>query len=68
MQFPLWYSQNPELGIVIFIRYVDFGTGYIGEQQMIRRAYEYVQSHQSLCSSHTQSMDVTEGSGENLDI
>ena len=68
MQFPLWYSQNPELGIVIFLRYVDFGTGHTGEQQRIRRACAYAQSRQSLRCSHTQSMDAAEDSDKNVDL
>ena len=39
-------------------RIYDFGTFYIVEQQRLRRGCANAQTRQSLCCSHTQSLDV----------
>ena len=42
--------------------------GHIGDQQRLRRAWVSGQSCQSLCCSHTWSMEVDEGSDQKSDI
>ena len=54
----------------IWVNARDFCTYRIDEQRRLWRvcAYAYAQTHQSLRCSHTQSMDVDEGSDQSLDI
>ena len=40
----------------------DCSTYYIGEKQMLWRAYAYAQALQSISPSHKQNKDVKEGS------
>ena len=40
----------------------------INKQRMLRGICANVQTGQSLCCSHTQYMDVDEGSDQNLDL
>ena len=42
----------------------DYGTYHIGDQRRFRRACASAQSRQSLCCSHTWSMEVDEGSDQ----
>ena len=46
----------------------DDGTYRIGEQLRFRQACAYAQSRQSLRASYAQSMEVEEGSDQNLDL
>ena len=46
----------------------DYGTFHIGDQRRLRRACPSEQSRQSLCCSHTWSMEVDEGSDQKSDI
>ena len=46
----------------------DFGIYRIGEQLRFRRGCAYAQTRQSIRCSHTQTIDVDEGSDQNLDL
>ena len=48
----------------------DFGrpTDRISELRRPRQAYAYAQTHKSLRCSHTENMDVAEGSDQNVDL
>ena len=76
MQFPLWYSQRPELGVAIFIRYVDelaheilLLITYAGSDGSDETAHMHMRSLvRAFAARIPQSMDVAEDSDEILDI
>ena len=66
-----WLKQNtPNSTVLKMAKWAsthDFGNYHIDEQQGLRRDWAYGQSRLSLRFSHIQSMDVGEGSDQNLD-
>ena len=59
--WPIWQS-------IIWVYRQDFATYHIVKQQMLGQACAYEPSHQSLCFSHAQSMEVEESLDEKLDL
>ena len=46
----------------------DYGTNRFSDHRRLRRVCAYTHTHNSLCCSHTQSVDVDEGSYKNIGI